>query len=664
MHRNGCLTECAPTRIDVWQDTTTHYGTKWELARLEVEQAIFTSLIDDQRAGYHLTAASPGLRDSDARELAVWGPSHDSLWTDESGVAESINFHPLPSGAYCVSRTTVAGAEYSGRGGANIYTHCLILSAGDFKRFGDNPFAVLTAAKARGAIEVRQPVPERLDPLRLPGRSASGDMAVLRELSSSVGANHFASFLAAVLEHPRVAVCAGRVADRCIRGLFSCVPIECRGSFSFSTGLRYSPRRPFRLVGLPRRGHKSHREPSRYGLFGWHLVEDQVPEPPAAGWPRLVYEALIGGQYDFLRQCLSEPRPGLRLDNLQHLGERLREQMRRRPLVASQRSTAPARRSASRSPAASPARGASNERELRSSEMTLVRQLAGLLHRSPHDTALWQRWVAAHEEALAQGRAAMAAELVRRACQVFATQGGARSGDARSRVAGLLEQQCRRAPRIFRRTRECLATLKTVFDRDAWLALADEVASRLTDAPLPGSDESDGSGEPDESGGSGESGESRLASLRTTDQPFQGIRRRYDAARTAIDKSAATADANDRLDEAPEPTPIDAPGPSEVLGVNSPRVVEQLERLDDTIFEAIAGKRESLEVLRDLWPETLRMLGPELVEESKAQYIRHALSVWNQCVQGEMIRRPSVAIAVMEVLEIVLGESPDAAQGT
>ena len=101
-----------------------------------------------------------------------------------------------------------------------------------------------------------------------------------------------------------------------------------------------------------------------------------------------------------------------------------------------------------------------------------------------------------------------------------------------------------------------------------------------------------------------------------------------------------------------------------MLGVNSPRVVEQLERLDDTIFEAIAGKRESLEVLRDLWPETLRMLGPELVEESKAQYIRHALSVWNQCVQGEMIRRPSVAIAVMEVLEIVLGESPDAAQGT
>jgi hypothetical protein len=43
-----------------------------------IEQAIYTSAVTKRGAGYQIVAQSPGLHDEDARELAVWCPSHDS----------------------------------------------------------------------------------------------------------------------------------------------------------------------------------------------------------------------------------------------------------------------------------------------------------------------------------------------------------------------------------------------------------------------------------------------------------------------------------------------------------------------------------------------------------------------------------------------------------
>ena len=61
-----------------------------------VEQAIFTSAETGRSAGYQLVARSPGVAEADARELAVWCPSHDSLL--ELGEPLSVNFHPLQIG--------------------------------------------------------------------------------------------------------------------------------------------------------------------------------------------------------------------------------------------------------------------------------------------------------------------------------------------------------------------------------------------------------------------------------------------------------------------------------------------------------------------------------------------------------------------------------------
>lgn len=102
--------------------------------------------------------------------------------------------------------------------------------------------------------------------------------------------------------------------------------------------------------------------------------------------------------------------------------------------------------------------------------------------------------------------------------------------------------------------------------------------------------------------------------------------------------------------------------PSQVIGRRCPQAIEKLELLDDTVFEAIAGKPAALEQLAALWPEVLAQVGPSLVEESRAQYLRHALSVWRQCVEGDQIRHPTVAIAAMEVVCLLF--SPEAHRRT
>ena len=143
-----------------------------------VEQAIFTSAKTDRLAGYQILAASPGLVEADRRELAAWGPSHDSL-LDSGPNAVSLNFFPLPSGSFCVSRTTTAGSEYSGRG-HRIYTHCLIASPEALRQFANHPLRLFDAAAAEGGLKGLDAIPARLGTLELPKRLQSTRRDCLR----------------------------------------------------------------------------------------------------------------------------------------------------------------------------------------------------------------------------------------------------------------------------------------------------------------------------------------------------------------------------------------------------------------------------------------------------------------------------------------------------
>lgn len=291
---------------------------------MKVEQAIFTSTRTARGAGYQLVARSAGVTDADARELAAWGPSHDSL-LESGSAAESINFHPLPSGAYCIGQTTPEGAEFSGRGGARVYTQSLIVSPEALARFHNNPFAVLRAALAMGEIGVPAKLPPQVPAFDLLGRAAPVDEAALNQLAHDPGPLSMAAAVEAALRNATLGIAAGKLLGRLIAGLFQCLPVECRPEFSFATGLKFTPCRPFRLNGIPMQPLEIRRLRKQFGLGVLEIVGNAPsPSPTSEGWGGLVAWVLRTGRVAPFARQLARPRPGLTAADLDALASEVR----------------------------------------------------------------------------------------------------------------------------------------------------------------------------------------------------------------------------------------------------------------------------------------------------------------------------------------------------
>ena len=95
---------------------------------------------------------------------------------------------------------------------------------------------------------------------------------------------------------------------------------------------------------------------------------------------------------------------------------------------------------------------------------------------------------------------------------------------------------------------------------------------------------------------------------------------------------------------------IEAVAPSKVLAPSSPEVVDMLEHLDDLVYEAIGGRAGAVEELQRIWPQLLSELGDELVVESRQQYLRYALTIWESCVDTAEVRNPARAVQALDVL--------------
>ncbi len=292
-----------------------------------IEQAVFTSADTDRTQGYQLVGRSAGLTEPDAHELALWGPSHDSL-LERSGDPTSTNFHQLASGSYCVSRTTLAGAEFSGRGGARVYTHFLIVPPGVLARFGNNPFAILRAAMATGALGPRDEFAGELPQLRLAGRAPAVDLAMLARLACDPGPTAMATLVQSVLSADRVALASRLPTEQLLAGLFSVLPVECRTELSFSTGLKLSPTRNVRLLALSEA--KVHwKTVARCGVT---LLDIDAPGSAESvhwdGWAGLVAEVLTSGKLSVFAAELQNPRPGLTCAGIDELCATLRSKLR------------------------------------------------------------------------------------------------------------------------------------------------------------------------------------------------------------------------------------------------------------------------------------------------------------------------------------------------
>jgi hypothetical protein len=82
-------------------------------------------------------------------------------------------------------------------------------------------------------------------------------------------------------------------------------------------------------------------------------------------------------------------------------------------------------------------------------------------------------------------------------------------------------------------------------------------------------------------------------------------------------------------------------------------VIDQLEVLDDTIFEAINGDVTALERSMGAWESALQNLGAELLEESRQQYLRQAEDQWKRLrlQSGHSLPKVFTALEIISLLE-------------
>lgn len=287
---------------------------------MTIEQAIFTSAETAQGDGYRLVAASAGLSADEAHELSAWGPSHDSL-LDSGPSATSVNFHRLASGRYAVSKTSHAGSEYSGRGGMRVYTQFLILAPDDLARFANNPFAVLRAAAAQGRMQPLERIPPKLEALRLSGKSPAVDHSLLTDALGALGVDQLVALVDAAISNEQLLLIGGRERQQWIAALLNCLPVECRSEFSFSTGLKPSPRRPFRIISMAADSPEARRIARSQGAGVFPTNESTRTANSA--WARYLRQILSTGKTHALASQLALERSELKLAGLDALGETL-----------------------------------------------------------------------------------------------------------------------------------------------------------------------------------------------------------------------------------------------------------------------------------------------------------------------------------------------------
>jgi hypothetical protein len=213
---------------------------------LWVEQAIFTSLPRHGRGGYHLVSRSRGLNRQEAQAITRWSPSHGSLLQDQANRV-SVNFFPLPGGRFALSRSCEGPAEYSGRGGRQLFTHSLIIELKNLEAVDGQPFAIYRNALALGYLFYQLNPPDVLQPIELPDFHPTREPEAWLEQARKLG---FPS-----LEPVRERLLSGRpvrfpfAGDRaqlaeCLVGSLGAAAVA---KISFATSLQPSSDRPFVL---------------------------------------------------------------------------------------------------------------------------------------------------------------------------------------------------------------------------------------------------------------------------------------------------------------------------------------------------------------------------------------------------------------------------------
>ena len=86
-----------------------------------------------------------------------------------------------------------------------------------------------------------------------------------------------------------------------------------------------------------------------------------------------------------------------------------------------------------------------------------------------------------------------------------------------------------------------------------------------------------------------------------------------------------------------------------------PEIIARLELLDDVIFAAIEGDAVAMERAADAWRAALTDLGPDIVDESRREYLRRARTVW-ESLRREPNHPPHKLFAAIEIISLLAGQ--------
>lgn len=298
----------------------------YQSGTVSVEQAIFTSARTSSKDGYQLVAWSPGISSDDARQLAVWGPAHDSMIVEDP-MDVSLNFHPLGDHKFCVSRTVLGAPEYSGRGGRQVYTHCFVLEADSFKRFHNDPFRVLSAALSIHDLRPGATLPTDLPSLKMQSSGPPVDAGLIRFFDSPLQQQSLVAWTHHAMTSKKL-MFTGGYNDRFLSVFFNLLPVSVRPYFSFSTRLRYSTRRNFRLIGLGRDIDEQKKAARQEGCSVFQFdAPARSPEASRHPWATWVQVALCQREPDEAARLIGEVPLSARLEDLGAIGNRLRVAM-------------------------------------------------------------------------------------------------------------------------------------------------------------------------------------------------------------------------------------------------------------------------------------------------------------------------------------------------
>ena len=197
----------------------------------------------------------------------------------------------------------------------------------------------MKAAFAQGSLCVHGQLPKQLAPFRLGGRAAAVDLALLGQIVTEPGPRWLGAMVDRALESTSLVLVAARDRERLIAGLINALPVECRTAFSFSTGLKHSPRRPFRLIGLADTAGDTSQVLRRPNVSVFELSDGPADALLVEGsWGSLVARMLETSRLAYFSAQLAQPRPGLQAGDLAALATEIYERM-----PAPARSTAAAR---------------------------------------------------------------------------------------------------------------------------------------------------------------------------------------------------------------------------------------------------------------------------------------------------------------------------------